>query len=228
MRGVSIRIFIVDDHPLIRCGLEKMISREPDFVVCGEAATAEEALEAISKNPPEVAVIDISLGDANGLDLTKSLTKKFPSIKVLILSIHDEDTYAELALRAGARGFLSKVEAPEKIILALREIINGHIHVSPGMKNTLLMKVARPETRTTGTPIDLLTDRELEVFRMLGNGYRSNMIAEKLLVNVRTIDSHREHIKKKLGIKTAPELIKQAVQFVMNPQKRSRGGHGSK
>lgn len=211
------RIFLVDDHPIVRQGLARLLAQEPDFEICGEAGDADTGKARILESKPDLAIIDISLdgSGSNGLDLTKSLQREAPDILVLVVSMHEEDVYAERALRAGARGYIMKQETTERIIEAMREVLRGSIFVSTSIKNKLLAKVARGKNNSEEALVKSLGDRELEVFRLIGQGYGSRQIAEKLKVSVKTVDAHREHIKAKLQLKTAPELLERAVRFVL-------------
>jgi DNA-binding NarL/FixJ family response regulator len=207
------RVLVVDDHPIVRQGLVQMIEHEPDLEVCGQAEDSHTALQAVDKLKPDMAIIDISLKGASGIELMKSIKLQHPNFRVLALSMHDESLYAERALKAGARGYIMKHEAPERVIAAIRRILGGEIYVSENMTARMVHKlVDGAEDGSTG--IESLTDRELEVFRLIGLGHGTRQIAEELFLSVKTIESYRAHIKEKLALDNATELIQHAIQWV--------------
>ena len=208
------QIYIVDDHPLMRKGLAMTLEKEVGFEVCGQAESAETALTEILKLKPDAAVIDISLPGMNGIELVKNILHQMPELKILIVSRHDEELYAERALRAGAKGYLMKLEAVEVLVSAVRQILNGGIYLSEKIGNKLLMKLATGNASKSDNPLDLLSDRELEVFEMIGKGLSTKDIGEKLHISVKTVESHRANIKEKLHIDSANELMRQAVKWV--------------
>jgi len=210
------RIFVVDDHPLLRKGIRMVIESEHDFCVCGEASSAEEALDKIPGLAIEVLVLDVSLPGISGLDLQKQIQIDYPSIKTLMLSRHDESLYAERAIRAGARGYIMKSEPPENILKAIRRIITGAIYVSTAINERLLQGIANGNQTFNDSPLDVLSDRELEVFEMTGKGIGTRLIAEKLHLSVKTIESYRARVKTKLNLANASELMQHAVQWVEN------------
>ena len=212
----STKIIIVDDHPLVRSGLRRLIETEPDFSVCGEAATIRETLKSIAKVTPDLAIIDLSLADGNGLDLIKHIHAIRPSIKVLVSSMHDEDMFAERALRAGAHGYINKQETGDEVILAMRQVLNGNTYLSPVMRERLKTDLEPDLTETQRSPIEKLSNRELAVFELIGHGMSTSMIADKLHLSVKTIESHRSHIKLKLGLHTANELTRLAIQWTLD------------
>ena len=209
------KLLIVDDHPLVRERVAELINQEPDLVVCGEAGDANEALAAAKSLAPDMAIIDITLKDTYGIELVKQLKELYPKLPMLVLSMHEESMYGERALRAGAKGYLTKQEASKKIIDAIRRIMRGEIYVSEKLSAALLQKVAGVKTEGGGSPIDLLTDRELEVFQLLGQGLAVREVAERLFVSVKTVEAHREHIKQKLKFKTSSELLRFAIQYTL-------------
>ena len=209
------KLLIVDDHPLVRERVAELINQEPDLVVCGEAGDAIEALAAAKSLAPDMAIIDITLKDTDGIELVKQLKELYPKLPMLVLSMHEESMYGERALRAGAKGYLTKQEASKKIIDAIRRIMRGEIYVSEKLSAALLQKVAGVKTDGGGSPIDLLTDRELEVFQLLGQGLAVREVAERLFVSVKTVEAHREHIKQKLKFKTSSELLRFAIQYTL-------------
>lgn len=207
-------VLLVDDHPIVRQGMAQLINREPDLTVCGEAASAHEALALLKTLKPDVAIIDISLEDRSGLDLLKDILVRRPKLPVLILSMHHESLYAERALHAGARGYVMKQEAPDKVLVAVRTILSGEIYVSEKMSAKMLRSLA--DVRSGGTavsPIDRLSDRELEVFHLIGKGYSSSEIAAQLCISVKTIETHREHIKEKFKLTETGELRRVAIEW---------------
>ncbi len=207
------RIFIVDDHPIVREGLSLMMNREPDLVVCGEAEEAATALQAITSIRPDFLIVDISLNGPDGLDLLKSIRVRFPNLPVLILSMHDESIYAERALRAGANGYIMKQEATEKVLIAVRHILNQKVYVSDRIANRMLQQYINGSATETHSPIAELSDRELEVFRLIGEGHSTRTIADELHLSVKTVESYQAHIKDKLSLKTGRELVQRAIQW---------------
>jgi DNA-binding NarL/FixJ family response regulator len=208
------RVLIVDDHPIVRQGLEEMIGREPDLTVVAGADSAAKALEIVSTTPLDLAVIDITLTGANGIELIKNIRAQNASLPMLVLSMHDESLYAERALRAGAQGYVMKQEATSKLMIAIRRILEGQIYLSDAMNDRMVRKMIGGRTDADSTDVDLLSDRELEVLQLIGRGRGTRQIAEDLHLSVKTIESHRAHIKEKLKLSTAPELVRFAVDWV--------------
>lgn len=213
------RIYIVDDHPLMRKGLAMTIEKEMGFEVCGQAESAEKALNEILEMNPDVAVIDISLPGMNGIELVKNILHQQPDLKILIVSRHDEELYAERALRAGAKGYLMKLEAVEILVSALKQILNGSIYLSDTIGTKLIMKLTSGHGDKGDDPISSLSDRELEVFELTGKGLSTKDIGKKLHISVKTVESHRANIKEKLSIGSANELMRHAVKFVEESSK---------
>ncbi len=209
------RVLVVDDHPIVRQGLAQMVNREPDLVICGEAEEAAGALQAIIDGKPDILIVDISLNGPDGLDLLKSIRMRYPGLPVLILSMHDESIYAERALRAGANGYIMKHEAAEKVLVAVRQILNREIYVSDRVASKILQQYISGSTKAKGSPIAELSDRELEVFRLIGIGHSTRMIAEELHLSVKTVESYQAHIKDKLSLKSGRELVQHAIQWTM-------------
>ena len=207
------RVFVVDDHPIVRQGLTLLINREPDLAVCGEAEDANTAIQSVPASKPDILIVDISLNGPDGLDLLKDLRMRYPDLPVLILSMHDEGIYAERALRAGAQGYIMKQEAAEKVLLALRRILSREIYVSERIANRMLQRYIG--SRGAGRPASVadLTDRELEVFRLIGEGHSTRRIAEELHISVKTVESYQAHIKEKLSLRSARELVQHAIQW---------------
>lgn len=210
------RILIVDDHPIFREGLRQMIDNEPDLKVCGEAPDAESALQAINKLKPDLAIIDISLGGSNGIDLIKSIKADHEDFPVLVVSMHDESLYAERALRAGALGYVMKHEPAKTVKMAVRKALKGEIYLSERMSSSMLARVVGGKAEPNESPIDALSDRELEVFQMLGQGKSVRQIAEDLELSIPTINSFRNRIKEKLHLKSSTEVMLHAIQWLQD------------
>ncbi|HLR91103.1 MAG TPA: response regulator transcription factor [Balneolaceae bacterium] len=208
------RIYIVDDHPLMRKGLALTIDNEPGFDVCGQAESAEIALDEILATRPDAAVVDISLPGMNGIEFIKNILHQMPDLKILVVSRHDEELYAERALRAGAKGYLMKLEATETLLTALRQILDGGIHLSQSVSNKILLKVASGNKPETDNPLDHLSDRELEVFELTGKGLSTREIALKLHISIKTVESHRANIKEKLQLSSSTEMMRHAIRWV--------------
>jgi len=208
------RVFIVDDHPIVRDGLITIINHEKDLAVCGEADEPQEALKAISELRPDVVIVDITLKNSDGIELTKSLKARYPTLPVIVLSIHDELTYAERALRAGARGYLMKEVVSDKITAAIRTVLTGEIYVSNTMAKKMLRKLAGGKADTIIAPTDNLSDRELEIFRLIGQGYKPSKIAQSMHLSIKTVETYRSRIKEKLNLADADELLRYAIQWV--------------
>jgi DNA-binding NarL/FixJ family response regulator len=208
------KILIVDDHPLVRTGLAQLISDCPDLEVCGEAADMAEALKQIDASSPDLAIIDLSLAGGSGLDLIEHIKSRDRNILMLVASMHDETLYAERVLAAGACGYINKQEAQESIIQAIRQVLNGKVYLSQHMTERLLsgMVDAIGEKRD----IDSLSNRELQVFELIGQGVTTSQMAEQLNLSVKTIETHQAHIKKKLGLGSAHELNQRAIRWVMD------------
>jgi len=217
-RKLSVRskrtVFVIDDHPIVREGLTQLINREPDLTVCGTAEDIYEALKAMQTLKPDIALADISLKGADGIELIKNLKIRMPALPVLVLSIHDESIYAPRALRAGARGFIMKQEATENVLLALRRVLSGEIYLSKRMANKMLQQFVGAPGIAQKFSIDRLSDRELEVFRLIGQGHGTRRIAEELRLSVKTVESYREHIKEKMTLSDASELVQHAIQWL--------------
>jgi DNA-binding NarL/FixJ family response regulator len=207
------RVFVVDDHPIVRQGLALLINRESDLAVCGEAEDAQSAIQTVATVKPDIMVVDISLNGPDGLDLLKDVRMRFPELPVLILSMHDESIYAERALRAGARGYIMKQEATEKVLVALRRILGHEIYVSERIANRMLQRYIGSPAADRPSSVADLTDRELEVFRLIGEGHSTRQIAEELHISVKTVESYQAHIKEKLSLRTARELVQHAIQW---------------
>jgi DNA-binding NarL/FixJ family response regulator len=211
-RGKKKTVFIVDDHPLLRQGLALLINREQDLMVCGEAEEAQTAMTEIAAKKPDILIADISLNGPDGLDLLKNLRTLYPNLPVLILSMHDESIYAERALRARANGYIMKQEATEKVLVAVRRILGGDIYLSDRMANKLLHQYISGTSADMKTQLSALSDRELEVFRLIGEGRGTRQIAEKLHLSIKTVETYQAHIKEKLSLQSGRELVQHAIQ----------------
>jgi DNA-binding NarL/FixJ family response regulator len=208
------RILIVDDHPIVRKGIADLVSQKPDFMVCGDADRVEDALPAIDALKPDLVIVDLSLKGAGGLELLKDLKIRHPELPALVLSMHDETLFAERALRAGARGYVMKQEAVNELEHAIRRVLSGKIYLSQAMSDRLLHMVSQGEKIRDRSPMERLSDRELEVFEMIGRGLPMREIAKELHLSVKTIETHRAHIKEKLNITSAVHLVQHATQWV--------------
>ena len=212
-------VLIVDDHPLLRDGLAKVINQQPDLAVCGEAADARAGLAAAAKLRPDVVIADLTMDEGNGLDLIKDLHLRQPGLPVLVLSMHHENLYAERAVRAGARGYVMKREPVAAVLAALRKVLAGQMALSEEIVLRMLDAPARAR-KAAASPAEVLSDRELEVFRLLGQGSGTRQIAEKLRLATSTVESYRAGIKQKLGLARATELVARAAQFVLDEPRR--------
>jgi DNA-binding NarL/FixJ family response regulator len=210
------RILVVDDHPIVRQGLALLINREPDMLVCGEAEEAMAAMHVLSSARPDLLIVDISLNGPDGIDLLKSVRLTHPSLPVLILSMHDESIYAERALRAGANGYIMKQEATENVLVAVRRILSGEIYVSARIANQMLQHYITGSGSLRNSSIADLSDRELEVFRLIGEGHGTRQIAEELHLSVKTVETYQAHIKEKLSLRSSRELMQHAIQWAMS------------
>ena len=207
------QVLIVDDHPVVRDGLTIIINHEQGLNVCGEAEDARSALNAVTELNPDVAVVDVSLKNSDGIELTKNLKALHPKLPVIVLSIHDESVYAERALLAGAKGYLMKDAASENIIAAIRTVLGGEIYVSNPILKKFLHKIAGDKAGNTKTPIESLSDREFEIFRLIGEGHKASQIAKQLSLSVKTIETYRSRIKEKLNLPNAAELLQYSIKW---------------
>lgn len=212
------RVFLVDDHPLLRRGMAQMIMQEKDLSVCGEAEDAATAIQLIEQDPPDVALVDISLKDSSGIDLIKDIRVRAPKVLILVLSMHDETFYAERVLRAGARGYVTKGESATRVIEGIRQLLAGKVFVSDLVSSKMISRLVKGMGAEAGD-VDILSDREFEVLEMIGKGTQTREIAETLHLSVKTIDAHRENIKRKLGLSDASELLKYAIRWAQSQQK---------
>ena len=211
----TVKILIVDDHPLVREGLAARLAQEPDLVVCGEADDVGDALELVKTTQPDVIVVDLSLKSGQGLDLIKKVKARFENTKMLVSSMYDESLYAERALHAGAVGYINKQEVSDKIVEAIRQVMNGKLYLSATMTERLLQRAVGGSPQIARSPMEDLSDRELEVFKLIGAGKTTRHIAGELHISVKTVESHRENLKTKLDLANGTELGRAAVQWVI-------------
>lgn len=207
------RIFIVDDHPLVREWLTNLIEKHADLTVCGEAEDPAKALKAISENPPDLAIIDLSLGSSSGIELIQAIRSSAPKVAMIVLSMHDEEVYAERCIRAGARGYIMKRETAKNVIQAIHEVLAGNLYLSKRMTELLVQKVISNDSSNGVSPIAQLSERELQVFKLLGEGYEISEIAKMLDVNVKTVHTYCTRIKEKIKVGTAAELSREARRW---------------
>jgi len=207
------RVFIVDDHPIVRHGLTELLTQEEGLAVCGQASSLPEALQGVERAHPDVAIIDISLGGDSGIELISQIKQRHPRIKMIVSSIHDEKLFAERALRAGAMGYVSKREAIRKIIDAVHQVMQGDVYLSAAMASRLLHQ-AVSGGKIERDPVEMLSNRELEVFEMIGNGLTTQQIAGKLCLSPKTVETHRKNIKTKLNLPNSAQLSRYAFQWV--------------
>jgi len=209
-------ILIVDDHPLVRAGLRQLVSDEPDLEVCGETANILDAVRMVKETPPDLAIVDISLSDGSGLDLIKRIHAVAPGVRILVASMYDESIYAERAMRAGAMGYLNKQEVAGNVTKALRRILEGKLYLSKKMTDRLVLQgISGTIKKSGGSLISSLSDREVQVFECIGLGLSTAQIATRLSLSIKTIETHRAHIKKKLNLQSANELTMRAVQWAL-------------
>ena len=214
------RVLLVDDHPIVREGLARVIDQEADLVVCGTAVNSHEALQAVATSKPDIAVIDVSLDGSHGIDLVKDLKVRHPGLAVVMLSMHDETLYAERALRAGAKGYVMKREPPQRLLQAVRKVLKGGLFFSEEVTARMLERVSRSQSKDVPLPMERLSDRELEVLELIGNGHTTRQIADELHVSMKTVQAHREHLKEKLELSDATTLARFAVHWVESEGKK--------
>ena len=213
------KIVVVDDHPIVRQGLTELVNREDDLMVCGQAEDAHQAMQAIKALKPDMIIVDISLKETSGMELIKDIKAQYPNLSVLALSMHDESLYAERVLRAGAEGYIMKAEATENIVRAIRKVISGQIYLSDRMAPKMVRKLVRAGPNVGASAIERLSDRELEVFRLIGQGYTTRQIAENLYLSIKTIETYRAHLKEKLNLPNAAKLLQYAIRWVNSQDK---------
>jgi DNA-binding NarL/FixJ family response regulator len=208
------RLLIVDDHPLVRSGISSIIQMEPDLEVCGEAEDQTSAMNLVSKEHPDLVLVDISLKNSNGLNLLKEISQNHPKILTLAVSMHDEYTYAVRCLKAGAKGYIMKQEGTEKILEAIRCVLTGKTYLSDLMTQTTVEQLGAGRAPTGSNPVDVLSNRELELFQLTGQGKEISQIAKIMNISPRTVEVHRSHIKKKLGLRTSTDIFQMAYEWL--------------
>lgn len=211
-------VFLVDDHPLIRDGLTRLINHQNNLQICGEAESVHDALKGILAKKPDVVMLDITLDSSSGMDLIKDMKRRCSKSRILVLSMHDEALYAERAIRAGAKGYIMKQEASKDVLKAIHRILAGEIYLSAKMSAKMLHKVAEGKVDEKAMPEGSLSDRELQVFQLIGQGFGTRAIAEQLCISVKTVESYRAHIKVKMNLSNAHELTQHAVHWVETNQ----------
>lgn len=211
--GQRHRVFIVDDHPLVREGLANLINQQPDLVVCGQAEDAAQTLAGIGASRAELALIDISLKTASGLELVKDLKVHHPDVALIVLSMHDEMLYAERAIRAGARGYVMKRETTKEVLTAIRRVLQGDVYVSERVVNLMARRLGSPRKAAAASPVEQLSDRELEIFRLLGQGRTTSQIAADLHLSLKTVQAYCARAKEKFGVDSLTELLRAAIRW---------------
>ena len=213
MNHRSASVFLVDDHPLVREWLTTLLNQLPEFRVCGEAAGAEQAIEGMRARKPDIAIVDLALPEGSGLALVKKIKSEMPEVAVVVLSMHDERYYAERAFRAGARGYVMKGESTNSIAAAIRDVLGGRLYVSPRMQAVFSKRFGDDDLESLHAPVKKLSDRELEVFRLLGQGYETRRVAQSLNVSIKTVQAYCARIKEKLQLANASELLREAIRW---------------
>ncbi len=211
----AVRIVIVDDHPMVRERLAEIINREADMQVCGEAEDRPNALEVIGREQPDLAIVDLTLKRSNGLDLIKDLRAMHPELRILVVSMQEENLYAERVIRAGAHGYITKQEATRKILESIRMVLSGKVYLSDALSADILSRMVG-KSKAPGSSFELLTDRELQVFDLVGQGFGTRQIAEQLGLDVKTVETYRARIKDKLELKDASELLRKAIAWKLD------------
>ncbi|MGH7997604.1 MAG: response regulator transcription factor [Opitutaceae bacterium] len=217
MRNPKHQILLVDDHPFMRAGLAQLIERQPDLAVCGEAADPAEAMRRVAQAPPDLVLTDLTMPGRSGLEFIKDLKAQHPEIAILVVSMHDEAIYAERALRAGAKGYIMKEAGGENLLAAIRSVLRGEVYVSAQQSARILNDLSSRRPRGSGSPIGKLTDREFEIFRLIGQGKSTRDIAAQLHLSPKTVDVHRSHLRGKLDLKDTTSLVRHAVRWVESP-----------
>ncbi len=219
-RDSDLKIMLVDDHVLVRQGLRRVLDKEEGMSVCAEATNADDAVKILADSSPDIIIIDISLvGDIDGIDLVTAIRKRFGNIKILILSMHDEAAYVERAIRAGANGYVTKNDSLDIVSSAIKSITNGELYLSTSISGKVLKKMISSPNPESQNSFGTLTNRELEVLELIGKGYVTGEISKLLGVSVNTVESHRRHIKEKIGIKKGSDLLKHAIQWIIHKEK---------
>lgn len=218
----SIRILLVDDHPLVRESLKRIVEQQPDLCVCGETDNGGEALELVATTNPHLVILDLTLKDSHGLELIKNLSDSYPQVLTLVFSMHEETLHAERVIRAGARGYVAKEEPPTRVLQAIRKVLSGEIYWSEKAANWVASQIACRPRQTSNISVDLLTDRELQVFELMGAGQNTRQIAAMLHIDASTVETYRSRIKEKLNLKDSSELLQFAIRFHMLPKGKNR------
>lgn len=221
----STRILLVDDHPLVRESLRRIIEREADLSVCGETDNGRHALELVAAVNPHLVILDLTLKDSHGLELIKNLSDSHPDVLMLVFSMHEETLHAERVIRAGARGYLAKEEPSAKVLQAIRKVLSGEIYWSEKAANWVASQIASRPRPSSDFSVDLLTDRELQVFELMGEGQSTRQIASVLHIDASTVETYRARIKEKLHLKNSSELLQYAIRFQMLPRDNGRNAH---
>jgi DNA-binding NarL/FixJ family response regulator len=211
--GEKKRIMLVDDHPIVRQGLSESINREHDLMVCAEASDRHEALGVIEQSNPDLVIVDLSLKSSSGMELIKDIHSRWPRLTMLVVSMHDEMLYAERVLRAGAKGYLTKQDATHSILTGIRRVLNGEIYLNPKVASAVLARVATVQKKANDSVVELLAERELQVFELTGEGLSTRQIAERLHIDVKTVETYRARIKDKLALKDSSELLQLAIRW---------------
>lgn len=215
----TVRVIIVDDHSVVRDGVEQILDKAESIELRGKAASADEAIKLLSMQDLDLVITDITLsGSTSGIDLIKAIRERFPQVKLLVMSMHDESIYGERVIRAGASGYVMKEDASLKMVDAIRTVMSGDLYLSEGLQKKIVSKLTSSVDKV-GNPVEMLTNREFEVFRLIGNGYSTREIGERLNVSVNTVESHRNKIKAKMKLKSSAELVKHAIQWVISSSK---------
>lgn len=214
--GRKSRILIVDDHPIVRQGLAKLIEQESGLKICGEAEDAPQALERLSRSRADLAIVDLSLKGGSGLELVKKIRARFPRLPVLVLSMHEESLFAERVLKAGGLGYVMKQEAPAKLVTAIRRVLGGDIYVSDKVAERIVRSFVRGRPPKAASPLALLSDRELEVFQLIGRGLGTRQVAKALYLSARTVETYRRRLKQKLALRSAAELVHRAIEWTQS------------
>jgi DNA-binding NarL/FixJ family response regulator len=212
--SIKTKVLVIDDHPIFREGLRKVINSEPDLTVCGEAEGAAEALAEIKALRPDIVIVDITLHQSSGIDLIKDMKLRWPNLPILVLSNHDEALYAERCVRTGARGYVMKTHSPQELLAGLRDVLRGKFHLSDAITNKILNKYIYGSSPDNSNPFEQLSDREIQVFELYGKGRTTRQISEILHLSVKTVESHRDGIKEKLDFADSTSLVRAAVQWV--------------
>jgi DNA-binding NarL/FixJ family response regulator len=218
----NIHILLVEDHPLVRESLKRIIQQQPDLDVCGETDNGSQAMELVAETKPHLVILDLTLKDSHGLELIKNLSDSYPKVLSLVFSMHEEFLHAERAIRAGARGYVAKEEPPAKILYAIRKVLSGEIYWSEKAASWVASQIASRPRPSSNFSVDLLTDRELQVFELMGGGLNTRQIAAMLHIDASTVETYRARIKDKLNLKSSSELLQYAIRFQMLPKNKDQ------